>query len=214
MYVPAHFREDSLPVLHEAIRRTRLASLVTFGAGGLEASHVPVLLDPEDGERGALTGHVARANPQWRLADPAVPALAIFLGPDAYVSPSWYPSKRATGKVVPTWNYVAVHAYGTLEVFDEPARLRVLVDALTDRHEAVRAAPWRVADAPPDYVDAMLAGIVGFRLAITRLEGKWKLGQNRTREDRDGVVRGLDAGDEREQTIARLMREAVPQTTA
>jgi transcriptional regulator len=140
-----------------------------------------------------LLGHISRANPQWRETAPEIEALAIFTGPDAYISPGWYPSKQETGKVVPTWNYVAVHAYGTIEFFDEADALRDVVNRLTNRQEAGRDEPWAVTDAPDDFVQAMLKGIVGFRLPIARLEGKWKMSQNRNAADRDGAIAGLKA---------------------
>jgi transcriptional regulator len=196
MYIPKTFQEDRLPVLHEAMRQTGLATLVTVGPDGPQASHVPVLLDPARGPKGALTGHVARANPQWRRISPEIQALAIFRGPDAYVSPSWYATKRETGKVVPTWDYVAVHAYGPIEFFDDAERLLGVVTRLTDRHESDRDAPWAVSDAPEDFVATMLKGIVGFDLPIERLEGAWKLSQNRNEADRAGVVAGLTGEDD------------------
>lgn len=189
MYVPPAFAETRLPVLQDAIRRTGLATLVTAAGGAIEATHLPLLLDAADGERGTLLGHVARANPQWRQA-PTI-ALAIFQGPEAYVSPGWYATKRATGKVVPTWNYVTVHAQGRLEAFDEPVRLRALVARLTDLHEAGRGAPWSVDDAPEPFVQSQLRGIVGLVLRIDRLAGKWKMSQNRPADDRAGVIAGL-----------------------
>ena len=205
MYVPPLFKEDRIDVLHDAIRRSGLAALVTLTADGLIASHVPMLLDPEPAPYGTLLGHVARPNPQARGASPGVQALAIFQGPDAYITPSWYATKRQTGKVVPTWNYVAVHAYGTVEFFDDTDRLRAIVTRLTERQESARAAPWAVSDAPADFIDGMLKGIVGFSLPIVRLEGKWKMSQNRPAEDRAGVVTGLEA-DGREDVAALVSR--------
>jgi transcriptional regulator len=190
MYVPSLFKEDRLPVLHDAVRRAGLGILVTSGAEGLDASHLPMLLDPEPGPLGTLRGHLARANGQWKGA-PDQPALAIFQGPDAYVTPSWYPSKRETGKVVPTWNYVAVHAHGRVRFFDDRARLLELVTRLTEMHEKSRTAPWAVKDAPADYIRGFLETIVGFELRIERLEGKWKMSQNRTAPDRAGTAEGL-----------------------
>lgn len=191
MYMPADFREESVPAIHAAIREARLGTLVTLGSDGIEASHVPMLVDPEPAPFGTLTGHVARANPQWRRVAQESEALAMFLGPHAYVTPSWYATKRASGKVVPTWNYVAVHAYGRLRFFDDPERLLALVTRLTDTHERERAERWAVSDAPPDYIAGMLKAIVGFELPIARLEGKWKMSQNRPAEDRAGVAEGL-----------------------
>jgi transcriptional regulator len=209
MYLPPDFREDRVPVLHDAIRQAALGTLVTMGADGLEASHVPMLLDPGATPYGTLTGHVSRANGQWRRAAPGVAALAIFLGPEAYVSPSWYATKRQTGKVVPTWNYVAVHATGKLGFFDDAERLLALVTRLTETHETGRTAPWAVGDAPPDFIRAQLKGIIGFALPIDRLEGKWKLSQNRTPEDRSGVIEGLRRhGGADEAAIAELMAAA------
>jgi transcriptional regulator len=191
VYVPALFKEDRIDVLHDAIRRTGLATLVTLGPDGLIASHVPMLLDAEPRPNGTLVGHLARPNPQARGA--IGEALAIFQGPDAYITPSWYATKQRTGKVVPTWNYVAIHAYGPITFFDDTERLRDAVTRLTARQEAGRAQPWAVADAPADFINGMLRGIVGFALPITRLEGKWKMSQNRPAEDRAGVVEGLRA---------------------
>jgi transcriptional regulator len=205
VYVPPLFKEDRIDVLHAAIRRTRLATLVTLTADGLIASHVPMLLDPEPAPYGTLLGHVARPNPQARGAMPGVQALAIFQGPDAYITPSWYATKRENGKVVPTWNYVAIHAYGPVEFFDAPDRLRSIVTRLTERYEAERAEPWAVSDAPADYIDVMLKGIVGFALPIARLEGKWKMSQNRPAEDRAGVITGLET-EEREDVAGLIPR--------
>jgi transcriptional regulator len=191
VYVPPLFKQDRVEVLHDAIRHAGLATLVTLTADGLIASHVPMLLEPDPAPYGTLVGHLARPNPQARSA--VGEALAIFLGPDAYITPSWYATKRQNGKVVPTWNYVAIHAYGAVEFFDDPDRLREVVTRLTERHETLRAQPWAVTDAPPDFVEGMLRGIVGFSLPISRLEGKWKMSQNRPAEDRAGVADGLRA---------------------
>jgi transcriptional regulator len=195
MYQPPAFKEDRVPILHDAIRTIGFGTLVTCGTAGMEASHIPMLLDPEPSPFGTLQGHLARANPQWKGASGE--AFAIFLGPNAYVSPSWYPSKAETGKVVPTWNYLAVHAYGDLSFFDDPAQLREQVRRLTDTHEQGRAVPWAISDAPEDFIATMLGAIVGFRLTIRRLEGKWKLSQNRSEADRVGVRDGLirEGGD-------------------
>ena len=197
MYLPAAFREDRVAVLHAAIRAHGLASLVTLTPQGLLASHLPLLLDPEPAPYGTLIGHLARPNPQASPGTAGTEALVIFQGPDAYITPSWYETKRRTGAVVPTWNYVAIHAYGTLSLFDDPARLREIVTRLTERAEAPRpapwAAPWAVSDAPEGFIAGMLKGIIGLALPITRLEGKWKMSQNRPPEDRAGVVSGLTA---------------------
>ena len=190
MYVPSQFREDQVPVLHELIRQQPLAALVTSTSGGLYASHLPLLIDPEPQPFGTLTGHLARANPHWQEATPGAEALAIFTGPQAYVTPSWYATKAETGKVVPTWNYAAVHAYGALRFFDDEARLLALVTRLTATHEGKRDQPWAVSDAPADFVRGMVRAIVGFELVITRLEGKWKMSQNRPPVDVGRVVDG------------------------
>jgi len=195
VYVPAHFKEDRVPVLHDAIRTYGFGTLVTSSEQELDASHLPMLLDPEPAPLGTLLGHVARANPQWQRAKPGFQALAIFLGPNTYITPSWYPTKQQTGKVVPTWNYLAIHAYGTLSFFDDPAELRDHVGKMTDTHEAPRAAPWAVSDAPADFVANMVRAIVGFRLLITKLEGKWKMSQNRPDQDVSGVLEGLARED-------------------
>ena len=191
MYEPPHFKEERIEVLHDAIRQARLATLVTLTTGGLEATHLPMLVEAAPAPYGKLVGHVARANPQWRTSSPEVEGLAIYQGPHAYVTPSWYATKRETGKVVPTWNYVAVHAYGMLRFIEDADELLDIVTRLTDTHEKDRAAPWAVSDAPPDFVRAQLKGIVGVEMTITRLQGKWKMSQNRPPADREGVAEGL-----------------------
>jgi len=204
VYLPPAFRQDRTDVLHDAIRKAGLATLVTLTPEGLIASHIPLLLDPDPAPYGTLTGHLARPNAQARGA--TGDALAIFLGPDAYITPSWYETKRETGKVVPTWNYVAIHAAGPITFFNDPDRLLDVVTRLTERHEGTRAAPWAVSDAPADFVQTMLKGIVGFSIQITRLEGKWKMSQNRPEVDRAGVAAGLAAEGQRE--VAVLVAEA------
>lgn len=194
MYVPPAFAEDDVAVLHASMRAARLANLVTATAEGLVASPLPLLLDETEGSQGVLYGHLARANPQWRAA-PLGEAMALFMGPDAYVTPSWYATKRETGKVVPTWNYVAVHAYGPVEFFEDAGRLLEVVTRLTNLHEGPRAEPWAVADAPEPFIRSQLRGIVGLRMPITRLEGKRKLSQNRNAADRAGVAAGLAASN-------------------
>jgi transcriptional regulator len=189
MYVPTHFAEDRIAVLHDAINASTLATLVSLTADGLIASHVPLMLDPEPSPYGTLIGHLARPNPQARGA--IGEALAIFQGPEGYITPSYYETKRETGKVVPTWNYLAIHAYGTLRFIDDRSHLLDIVTRLTNRYEAGRATPWAVSDAPEDFVKGMLNGIIGFELTITRLEGKRKMSQNRPAADRAGVVAGL-----------------------
>jgi transcriptional regulator len=192
MYTPPAFREDDPAALRVMMREARLATLVSATAEGLTATPLPLFLDETEGPLGTLYGHVARANPQWTRA-PVAEALAVFMGPDAYVSPSWYAAKREHGRVVPTWNYVAVHAHGPVEFFDDEARLREVVTRLTNLYEAARAEPWSVTDAPEGFVRSQLRGIVGLRLPVTRLEGKRKLSQNRPEADREGVAAGLAA---------------------
>jgi transcriptional regulator len=207
MYLPPAFAETDLAKLHEAIRHSGLATLVTLGDGGLVASHVPMMIDPEPAPYGTLLGHLAIANPQARPPRPGVEALAIFLGPDAYVSPLWYATTRETGKVVPTWNYVAIHAYGTLELFDDAEHLHALVSRLTDQHEAALPEQWKVTDAPAPYIQSQLKGIVGFRLRVTRFEGKWKMSQNKTPADRAGVKEALSReSDPVKQAVAALVK--------
>jgi transcriptional regulator len=206
MYVPALFKEDRVAVLHDAIRQYGFGTLVTLGEGGLEASHIPLLLEGEPAPLGTIMGHLARANPQWRQVKPDVETLAIFLGPNTYITPSWYPTKRESGKVVPTWNYLAIHAYGTLSFYDDAEELRAHVSKMTATHEAPRAAPWAVSDAPADFVDQMLHAIVGFKLRITRLEGKWKMSQNRPARDVSGVLEGLKSEpDEAHEAVADIV---------
>jgi transcriptional regulator len=193
MYTPTPFLETRPEVLRELIRRHPLAAVVTMTPDGLVANHVPLVFDPAAGVHGVLRGHVARANPVWRVVAGGSPVLAIFQGPDHYVTPSWYPAKVASGKVVPTWNYAVVHAQGAIGWHEDPEWLRRFVETLTDSHEAYRAAPWRVTDAPANYIERMLTSIVGFEIAVSSLTGKWKLGQNRAAEDRAGIAAGLAA---------------------
>ena len=204
MYLPAHFEEKRLDVLHAFVTAHPFGLLVTEGADGPVANGVPFVLDPGGaGGLGTLRAHVARSNPVWREAQPGNRALVVFQGPQAYVSPGWYPSKAEHGKVVPTWNYVIVQARGTLRAVDDAAWLRAFVTRLTERHEAPRTQPWAVADAPGDFVETMLRAIVGIEIELTALTGKWKVSQNRSAADRDGTVRGLeDLGDDNARRLA------------
>jgi transcriptional regulator len=207
MYIPRFNEEKRLPVMRELMEAAPLATLVTLGASGLFATHLPMILDDDGSEFGVLKGHIARANAQWREFIPTVDALAIFAGPQHYISPNWYAGKKEHGKEVPTWNYAVVHAYGPLKVIEDEQWLLALVSRLTDTHEAATsAAPWKVTDAPKDYIQAMLKAIVGIELPIRRLEGKWKVSQNKTDKDREGVVEGLTKLDTPE---SQRMRELV-----
>ena len=208
MYLPAHFHESRTEVMHELIRGHPFAMLVTLDASGLVADHIPMELDAAAGPLGTLRGHVARANPVWKAHRPNVDAMAVFQGPACYITPSHYATKAATGKVVPTWNYATVHAHGPLRAIEDAAWLRGLVERLTDRHEAsTGAVPWHVSDAPEAYIETLLRAIVGIELPIARLEGKWKVSQNRPAEDRAGVVAGLAGGDTAERAMSELVRE-------
>lgn len=205
MYQVGAFREERIDVMHALMRNHPLATLVTVNDGIPDANHLPLLIDPEPSPYGTLRGHVARANPVWQQAG-SQEVLAIFQGPQAYVTPSWYPSKRETGQVVPTWNYAVVHAHGPLVVRDDREWLRGLVTRLTDQQEAGLPQPWRVADAPADYLERMLAAIVGIEIPLTRLSGKWKTSQNRSAADRAGVAEGLVLkGDAQAQAMADLV---------
>lgn len=206
MYVPRAFAVDDIQILHQQMQASPLPVLVTHASQGLHASHVPLLLDPDEGPYGTLYGHLARANPHGKVLAQGTETLVIFAGEQAYISPSFYPSKAEHGKTVPTWNYLAVHAYGTAEVFEDAERLLALVSRLSSKHEAGRPAPWAVSDAPGDYIDSMLKAIVGFRLPITRLEGKRKLSQNRDAADQAGVRQGLLANSNpQDHALAHLM---------
>lgn len=196
MYVPPLHAETDVAVLHALIRAHPLGTWVTTGEDGLFANHVPFLLDPARGERGTLIAHVARANPVWRTFSTTVPSLVVFQGAETYISPSWYPSKRAHGKVVPTWNYVVVHAHGVPRAIEDRAWLRTHLDALVSVHESRQAMPWKIADAPPDFIDGLLRVIVGIEIPISALVGKWKVSQNRPEPDKLGVIAGLAARDD------------------
>ena len=203
MYTPAHFDETRPELLHQLVRDHPLGLLVTLGEQGLDANPVPFLLDAEGSGPGVLRAHVARANPVWREARTDVETLVVFQGPQAYVTPNWYPSKAETGKAVPTWNYITVQARGRLAVHDDAAWVRALVTRLTERHEATQPRPWAVSDAPPEYIDAMLRAIVGIEIPLTSLRGKWKMNQNHPAANREGLSRGLrEQGDEQALAVA------------
>lgn len=211
MYQPQHFREDRLDVQHALIRANPLGALVTVGPDGLSANHIPFIVDAEASPRGTLRGHVARANPQWKTLDPAQDALVIFQGTDRYITPAWYATKAETGNVVPTWNFAVVHVYGRPRVIHDGDWLARHVAELTALNEAGREEPWSVSDAPADFVASLLKGIVGIEIEIARIEGKWKVSQNRPEADRDGVTHGLTVqGDERSLAMAALVETSGP----
>jgi transcriptional regulator len=190
MYTPPSFKQEDIAVLREMMSQIGFISLITHTVNGLVATQAPVLFDASGGEHGMLRGHIARANPQWKTADEGE-AMAIFLGPNGYVSPQWYASKREHGRVVPTWNYVAIHAHGQVRFSEDRDLLRDIVTQLTDLHEAKFEQPWKVSDSPSDYIDAMLNAIIAFEMPISRIESSWKLSQNRSEADRVGAMEGL-----------------------
>jgi transcriptional regulator len=190
MYIPRANKEDRISVIHKLMEDQPFASLITVGSSGLFASHIPMVLE-QNGAMGLLKGHLSRANTQWRDYTPSVEALAIFSGPQHYITPTWYPENRETGKVVPTWNYVVVHAYGRLKVIEDSKWLMAHLEKLTSIHEADSPIPWKISDAPADYIASQVKGIVGLEMEIQRLEGKWKVSQNRSAQDRSGVAHGL-----------------------
>jgi transcriptional regulator len=193
MYLPKHFEQADRDALVALMRERPLATLVIATPDGPTADLIPLEYVAEGGAHGTLRGHVARAKPLWKHA--GVQALAVFTGPDAYVSPNWYPSKREHGKVVPTWNYTMVQARGALRAVDDAPWLRALLGRLTDHHEAAQARPWSVNDAPEDFVQQTLRAIVGIEIELVSLVGKWKVSQNRSAADRRGVADGLSAVD-------------------
>ncbi len=193
MYLPSHFREERLELLHEFIERHPLGALVVAANGGLTADHLPMLLARRDGSKGTLRGHLARANPAWQSIAPGSEVLVIFGGANAYVSPSWYAEKARTGKVVPTWNYAVAHVRGRIGFYDDATRLHALVSALTRHHERTQPTPWSVDDAPQPYVQAQLRAIVGFEITILDVVGKFKASQNRSEADRAGVRDALQS---------------------
>jgi transcriptional regulator len=211
MYQPDHFRVEDIPAMHALMRGRPFATLISAGPAGLYASHLPTVLK-DDGGSGVIECHLARANPHWKDLAEGNEALMIFQGPEGYITPNWYPSKAQHGKVVPTWNYAVVHAYGRPEVMNDKEWLRRHVGELTAQQEKSEAQPWALSDAPDAYIDVMLRGIVGFRFAITRLEGKWKMSQNREMQDRVGVVAGLRtrAVDDDLEIAEEVSRRIVP----
>jgi transcriptional regulator len=210
MYLPKHFEQHDREALIGLMRERPLATLITITPDGPSADLIPLEYIADEGEHGMLRGHVARANPLWRRS--GTTALAVFTGPEAYISPGWYPSKKEHGKVVPTWNYTMVQAGGMLRAVDDAPWLHGLVQRLTHHHEATQAKPWHVSDAPDDYVQQMLRAIVGIEIPLRSLVGKWKVSQNRSAADREGTAQGLTAAHADE--MAALVHLAKPQTAA
>lgn len=208
IYNPPAFRETDLPALQAQIAASGLTTLISVGADGPIVSNLPIVFDPAPGQYGMIAGHIARANPQWRESDLSKPALALFMGADAYVSPGWYETKREHGKVVPTWNYSMIVARGRLEIFEDFETLRAQVETLTKRFEAGFEHPWEVSDAPEDFITRQIKGIVGVRLHIESIEGKAKLSQNRAAADQEGVVAGLSSSERASsRDVAKQIRE-------
>ena len=206
MYVPQPHEETDLATLHALIGAHPLGAWVLLGSDGLLANHIPFLLDPQRGPYGTLCAHVARANPVWRQQS-ALPSLVMFQGPESYITPSLYPSKHQHGKAVPTWNYAVVHARGLPCVIDDPVWLRAHLERMTSIHEASQALPWRISDAPEDYIQRMIASVVGIEIPVDALVGKWKVSQNRSPADRLGVAAGLlDRGEPAAAGMAELVR--------
>lgn len=196
MYLPASFREDRLDVMQDLIRSYPLGSLITHGEQGLNASPVPFMIYPEESEQGILRAHMAKSNPHWKALGNVSECLIIFMGEQGYINPSWYQSKQTTHKVVPTWNYATVHVWGKPEIVEDGAWLQRQLNDLTNSHEQNRPQPWAMHDAPEDYIDAQMKAIIGIQIPITRIEGKWKMSQNRMEEDQLGVITGMQKTDD------------------
>lgn len=208
MYIPQQFEEPRVDAMHELIRAYPLATLVTHSSGELNANHIPVYLSGSPAPYGALHGHIARANPLLGEIAEGIETLAIFQGPDSYITPSWYATKKETGKVVPTWNYAVVHAYGVLRVVDNASWLRAQLDALTEHNESSFPEPWAVSDAPPEHIERIMAAIVGVEMVITKLLGKWKVSQNQPTQNQVSVISGLKASSIPESEAMAALVEA------
>ena len=208
MYTPKHFEEPRIEVMHELMRAHPFATLVTLSSGGLNANHIPLYLTDDSSPFGTLQGHLARSNSMWSDFATDVEALAIFQGSDAYITPSWYATKKETGKAVPTWNYTVVHAYGPLRVIDDASWVRAHLDTLTTHHEAAFPEPWAVSDAPHDFTEKLIEAVVGIEIAVTRLSGKWKVSQNQPPQNQAGVIRGLSASGARDAAPMAALVEA------
>ena len=207
MYIPPQFEQPDVEVMHELIRTRSLATLITLGSDGLNANHIPLHLSATHESFGVLRGHVARSNPILNDMDSAIDALAIFHGPDAYISPSWYATKQQAGKVVPTWNYTVVHAYGKLRIIDDAVWVRAQLEALTAQNEAGLPHPWAVSDAPEDFTDKLIGAVVGIEMVITRLSGKWKVSQNQPLQNQHSVIQGLTASGQT--AMAELVKTGI-----
>jgi len=204
MYCPAHFQENSLPELISLIEQFPLATIVCNGPSGLVADHIPLMYEGEIGAAGVLVGHVAKNNPLWQLpVDQEL--LVVFQGPSTYISPNWYATKRDAGKVIPTWNYAVVHATCTLAAIHDPQQVLEIITKLTDQHEASQPHPWRVTDAPIEFTDRLVGNIVGIKLKINRIDGKWKVSQNQPTSNQQSVVQGLLAEGSDAQTQMALL---------
>ena len=209
MYIPKHFEETDVAKMHELIRSHPLATLVTLTPSGLNANHIPLILTESDNEAGVLHGHVARSNPMWRDAQREREVLAVFQSAEAYISPNWYATKEQTGKVVPTWNYAVVHAHGFMTVHEDAEWLRTQITKMTNLREASFPVPWKVTDAPADYIEKLIGAIVGIEIVVNRLEGKWKVSQNQPIENRAGVIEGLTRrGDDGDIEMSKLIHDA------
>ncbi len=214
MYLPKHFDQQDSAAWHALAKAHPFASLMWQAEDGLQAEHLPLLWDADGGAHGTLRGHVARANPAWQHAA-GQQVLVVFQGPQGYISPSWYPSKSATAKVVPTWNYAVVHAHGRLSAVEDAGWLQSLVERLTNTFESARAHPWRVSDAPADYIEAMKSAIVGIEIPVQRVQAKFKLSQNRNAADVAGVVAGLTGeGSDAAASLAQRMANPGAQAEA
>lgn len=209
MYIPKQFEETRVGVLHQLIRARPLATFVTTSENGLNANHIPFHLVEAPLPLGALQGHVARANPILEDFKNNTEVLAVFHGPDTYITPSWYATKKETGKVVPTWNYAVVHAYGYVRVVDDASWLRAQLESLTKHNESAFAQPWAVSDAPPDFIETLSGHIVGFEMVITRVYGKWKVSQNQPPQNQASIVEGLKASGQQESIAMAMLVETV-----
>jgi transcriptional regulator len=209
MYIRQDHQLTDIDTMFSLIDEHALGAWVVAGKDGLVANHLPFLLDRSRGPHGTLVGHVARANPVWRMLDGQASSLVIFQGPQSYITPNWYPGKAEHGKVVPTWDYAVVHAHGVARAIDDPVWLMDMLDRLTNAHEAAQPAPWRVADAPPDYIDKLLRAIVGIEITVERFEGKLKVSQDEAVRDRLGTVEGLRGLVHPKAALADLVKDAL-----